>query len=359
MTSACKTPQPISKLLEPGYHPIYARVLCTIATEQGVDIAQLLSAAEMTDADIATSAIRVSHTQMNALINTVRSVCENPRIAFEWGARVGNTAHGIAGVAFLSSNNVRQAISVFCSVLALRTTTLHAQVVEHDSYYWLELSEALPMLETRNFLFAGVAVMTSRLIEVILGREFAQVNIELPLSKTQWGAACEEYFSVSPTFNAAKLRFGVPVTLLDRPCPTADPGVHATAMDQCALDTMNLSASLTTRIGAYLAQLPGKFPPLETAARHFCLSSRTFSRALNLEGTRYQTLLDNARRDLAQRLLRQTDLSVDEIAERLGYADTSNFIRAFRRWCQRTPQHYRSEYQIAPAAIRVRQTTLK
>lgn len=349
MTAAFKTPQPTSKPLEPGYHPIYARVLCAIAAEQGVDIAQLLSAAGMTDADIATSAIRVSHTQMNALISAVRSVSDNPRIALEWGARVGNSAHGIAGVAFLSSDNVRQAMSVLCSVLPLRSTTVHASLVETDSYCWLELSEALPMLETRNFLLAGVAVMISRLIEVILGRVFAQVNIELPLPSAQWGVACEEYFSVSPTFNAARLRFGVPVTLLNRPCPTAEPDVHATSMHQCVLDTMNLSVSLTTRTEAYLAQHPGKLPPLDATAKQFHLSSRTFSRALSMEGTRYQTLLDNARRDLAQRALRQTNLPVDVIADRLGYADTSNFIRAFRRWCQRTPQQYRNEYRIVPA----------
>ena len=353
MTSPPKTQRPISALVEPGYHPIYARVLCTIATERGVDSARLLSAAGMTDADIATSATHVSHAQMNALIDAVRALCDDPRIALDWGARVGNTVHGIAGAAFLSSKDVRQAMTVLCAVLALRSTTVHASVVELDSYSWLELSEALPMLETRNFLLAGVAVMISRLLEVILGRGFAQVKIELPLSKAQWGVACEEYFSVSPKFNATKLRFGVPASFLDRACPTADPDAHAAAMRQCALDTMNLSVKLSTRIGAYLAQHSGRFPSLEAAARDFCLSSRTFSRALNVEGTRYQALLDNARRDLAQRYLRQTNLSVDEIAERLGYADTSNLIRAFRRWCQRTPQQYRNEYQISPGAIRV------
>lgn len=345
--------------MEPGYHPIYARVLCTVAAERGVDSARLLSVAGITATDIDASAVRVSHAQMNALIDAVRSLCDDPRIALDWGNRVGNTVHGIAGTAFLSSKDVRQAMTVLCAVASLRSTTVHTSVVEDDSFSWLALSEALPMLETRNFLLAAVAVMIARLLEVILGRGINQVIIELPLPSSQWAKACEEYFSVTPQFNVPTLRFGVPSTFLDRPCPTADPEAHAAAMRQCALDTMNLSVNLSARIGAYLAQQSGEFPTLEIAARDFCLSTRTFSRTLNAEGTRYQTLLDTARRDLAQRYLRQTNLSVDQIAERLGYADTSNFIRAFRRWCHRTPQQARNDYRIGSAAIRVRSVTRK
>jgi AraC-like DNA-binding protein len=52
-------------------------------------------------------------------------------------------------------------------------------------------------------------------------------------------------------------------------------------------------------------------------------------------------LLDEVRRSHAETLLRDPRLSIDEVAERVGYADTSNFTRAFRRWTGKTPAVFR------------------
>jgi AraC-like DNA-binding protein len=122
----------------------------------------------------------------------------------------------------------------------------------------------------------------------------------------------------------------------------ADAAAHAAAMRQCAMDTLNLSGELSSRIAAYLSQQTGTYPTLSVAARDFCMSERSVSRTLHQEGTTYQRLLDAARLEATRRYLRQTNLAVEQIAERVGYADTSNFIRAFRRWCGQTPHQYRN-----------------
>jgi AraC-like DNA-binding protein len=53
-------------------------------------------------------------------------------------------------------------------------------------------------------------------------------------------------------------------------------------------------------------------------------------------------LLDEARQERACRLLRETDTPIHAIAERLGFADASNFSRCFRRWCGVTPRDFRA-----------------
>jgi hypothetical protein len=62
---------------------------------------------------------------------------------------------------------------------------------------------------------------------------------------------------------------------------------------------------------------------------------------LKAHGTSYQMLLDDVRQELAIWYLRQTDLSVEAIAERLGYSDTSNFSRTCKRWFGLTPRQIR------------------
>ena len=75
------------------------------------------------------------------------------------------------------------------------------------------------------------------------------------------------------------------------------------------------------------------------------LSQRTLQRRLQEEGTSYQQLLDDTRRDMAEQYLQQPGLTLLEVAYLLGFADPSNFFRAFRRWFGCTPNEYRARRQ--------------
>jgi AraC-like DNA-binding protein len=69
--------------------------------------------------------------------------------------------------------------------------------------------------------------------------------------------------------------------------------------------------------------------------------SRRGSVLLTELGTSLSSLLDEDRRERALLMLRTTDLSIAEIGDRLGYHNTQNFERAFRRWTATTPTTYR------------------
>lgn len=93
--------------------------------------------------------------------------------------------------------------------------------------------------------------------------------------------------------------------------------------------------------------LPQGEPRREVVAQALHLSQRTLQRRLQEEGTSYQQLLDDTRRELAEQYLGQVSLTLLEIAYLLGFADPSNFFRAFRRWFGETPGEYRARLGIA------------
>ena len=95
--------------------------------------------------------------------------------------------------------------------------------------------------------------------------------------------------------------------------------------------------SLAQRVGELLATREGHYPSLTDVATVFHLSERTLIRRLKAEGSSYQTLLDETRKQRALWYLRQTHHTVEEIASRLGYTDTTNFSRTFRRWFGKAP----------------------
>jgi AraC-like DNA-binding protein len=80
---------------------------------------------------------------------------------------------------------------------------------------------------------------------------------------------------------------------------------------------------------------------LAKAAKYFRVSERTLQRRLAEAGTSLADLRDEVRRELAGRLLEETELSASEIATRLGYSQPSAFTRSTMRWFGATPRAYR------------------
>jgi AraC-like DNA-binding protein len=79
----------------------------------------------------------------------------------------------------------------------------------------------------------------------------------------------------------------------------------------------------------------------ERVADALSLHPRTLRRRLAVEGTSLNALAAAARFDVARQLLRGTSVPLGEIAELLGYAELSAFVRAFRGWANCPPGQWR------------------
>jgi AraC-like DNA-binding protein len=101
------------------------------------------------------------------------------------------------------------------------------------------------------------------------------------------------------------------------------------------------AASLSLRVQqALLKALPDGAPGKQQVARSLGMSARNLQRHLAAEGTSFKELLNDARISLARSYVAEGRLSVTEIAFLLGFADTSTFSRAFRRWTGKSPREY-------------------
>jgi len=101
-------------------------------------------------------------------------------------------------------------------------------------------------------------------------------------------------------------------------------------------------SSVTVQILRRLGQLPpADWPSLESLAEDMHTSTSTLRRRLESEGQFYQGLKDQLRRDMAINLLNGTTMSVMDIGAELGFAETSAFHRAFKKWTGANPGEYR------------------
>ncbi len=90
-------------------------------------------------------------------------------------------------------------------------------------------------------------------------------------------------------------------------------------------------------------RLPSGEPVLPVIARTMGLGVRTLQRRLADDALTFEGVVDEVRADLARLYVQQGELSVDEIGARLGYAQRSNFLRAFKRWTGTTPKRMRAD----------------
>lgn len=88
---------------------------------------------------------------------------------------------------------------------------------------------------------------------------------------------------------------------------------------------------------------------IEDVAKALLMSSRTLARRLDEEGTSFQVIKDELRRDVAIQLLTQTALAPAEVGARTGFEDPTTFYRAFKRWTGCSPGAYRRMKEAAPA----------
>lgn len=103
-----------------------------------------------------------------------------------------------------------------------------------------------------------------------------------------------------------------------------------------------LEADLVSSLRIFIVSNLASASASAAAAAVSCgMSLRTMQRRLGSRALTYERLVDETRRDIAQRLLATSSLPIAEIAGHCGYGDPANFNRAFLRWSGETPTAYR------------------
>jgi AraC-like DNA-binding protein len=136
------------------------------------------------------------------------------------------------------------------------------------------------------------------------------------------------------------------------------------------LREMEQHAGVAGHVGRLLIAQMGEDTSLEAVSARLQLPPRTVRRRLQREGTSFRDLSAQLRKEMALRCLRDTELTVEDIACALGFSDAANFRHAFRGWTGVCPQEMRhrlragertppEEARCSPARSRSAQILMK
>ncbi|MDC0687370.1 AraC family transcriptional regulator [Mitsuaria sp. RG] len=179
----------------------------------------------------------------------------------------------------------------------------------------------------------------------LAGRRIPILAIDLRCAEPPF---CDDYrvmFSENLQFERPRTRMIIAAECLELPVRRSDEELQRFLAEAPGniLVKFRDPASLARQIRHRLLEMPpGGWPDAEQVAATLHMSVSTLRRRLSEEGQSYQGIKDGVRRELAIAWLAEAQLGLGDIAERLGFADSSSFYKAFRKWFGCNPGHYRS-----------------
>ena len=157
-------------------------------------------------------------------------------------------------------------------------------------------------------------------------------------------AAHERHFGCPVHFDTDMDALLVSHELMQAPNRVGDPAIVKFFDRQLDAEVSKLDdeASLERRVRRQVSQaLSQGIPTLSEIASQFGMSGRTLQRHLSDRGYSFQTVVDESRRELAERLLTETSYPLAEVSFLTGFSEQSAFNRAFKRWSGQTPRSFR------------------
>ncbi|MEO2183753.1 MAG: AraC family transcriptional regulator ligand-binding domain-containing protein, partial [bacterium] len=253
--------------------------------------------------------------------------------------------YGLLGYAMMSSATLEQAVQIAVKYHKLAGAMFELAFDVDGDEAVLRIDHLLPGGRVGQYTVEELFVGISRLIGLLLGRDHKPSRILLNYEAPEYAEKHLQCFRCPVIFDQPSCQYRFSREELAESLAEADANTARICEESCRklLNQMEIEDDIISRICYLLLSTPGEFPKLDAVANKLSLGARTLRRRLNDLGTSYQRILDDVRRELAIEYLRTTNLTVQEIAELLGYSEVTNFRRAFMRWVELSPYQYRKQ----------------
>ena len=330
--------------------------LAALAAElgaEGVSVRDLFARTGVDAAQLEDAQARISHRQRLAIYRNAKRLAKRSDIGLLAGARQRLSDYGIYGYAMVSSRTFGDAL-----LFSLDHVTMAGPAVRQISFrieggttailrsHGLDaLGDLLPF--AAEFWRSSVTSLFSRVLE----SPFPTKRMIFPFSAPVHWRNYERLFNCPIDFDADRMEWHFDAKVLDMPCPNANPITAKICQQVCdvVMTKRPGESELVRRIRAACLNSPSRFPAAAEIASELGLSLRTFHRRLADNGLSYQFIVDEMRRSLATELLENTHMGIDQLAQRVGFADATSFRKAFKKWTNRSPSDFRHPERSQPS----------
>ena len=315
---------------------------------EGIPVEHALKHTGVTPQELKSSLAKISIAQLLAAYRNALMFSRDPAFAVRLGQSVQVTTYGIYGYAMLSAPSQRAIIDTATKYHRLLLPTAHLWFREEsEAKIGAWMIEPLVAMASEPRLYRFIVEVYLGTVATLNGDIFETRKMRREVRVTYpWSSEVPDYerhFQCPVRFEQEHNQLVLDTTWIDEPAKRSHALTFQAVETMCAeiLDQMGSGTRIADGLQRILLESTGRFPTIEAASQQLKMSSRTLRRKLHAEGTSYGALVNDTRIRLAKRYLRETIMSIDDIAVRVGYSDGSSFRRAFQRSTSVTPTAYR------------------
>jgi AraC-like DNA-binding protein len=310
---------------------VYARILIRLMSQLGKEPLILLSESGIHDALLSDPEGHISINQLLCLFRAAHAMSPVTALGARYGMQLDLSAHGLLAYSMISQQRNDDLTRKLIQFLRIRVPLMEIEMVQLEEGAVIRLHQRWPLDDMEDFL-----------IDCYLG---SMCRISAALSKRAMLQICS---NDQERITALQEVLGVPVEgghdndqLLISHCASAREELRTDNTLQTESDWN--SEQVAALIRHYVHCHPGRYCTLEHAAEKLGLTPRTLTRYLAAAGESFSHLRNQARLKFALHYLKDTDFSIADIAEKLGYSDQASFTKAFRSWTDQSPGRVRRE----------------
>jgi AraC-like DNA-binding protein len=329
-----------------AYPVVKVSTIVRLLAEEGIGVERALAGTGISPDDLHSPQARVSITQVIACYRNAMRPSRDREFAHRAGLRFHLSTYGLYGFAMLSSPDFRDTLRFAVRYHRLATPISEISTGEAGNRAWWDfvpLAHPLIDVDLYRFMVELHFGTLTTLHRDFMGSSFSPSEVQVAYGPPADAADYPAMFGCPVLFGQPRNLFPFDSAWLGRPAELGNRVIFPEIVALCdtLLSELDCREGVGGKVRRALLARSCCSASFEGIVGDLSLSSRTLRRRLREENTSFRTLLDELRAEMAIKYLRETDLSMDEIAATLGFSEPATFRHAFRRWTKAAPSRFR------------------
>lgn len=285
---------------------------------------------------------RIPRSTYNEILEKAVTMIKDPTVGLKSSKYLHPSHLGALGHAWLASSSLKTAIERAQRFSRMYDERIEIQVTEEAGALKVAYRADSSNPITDLAMDSNLACLLS-LCRLNFGESLRPVYVHMRRKPPSDPRPWHDLFGVTVQFSQAENCLAIRSQDATKQLTGSSPMLVAMHEDVIKRQIAELDRSdvINRTLATIMEQLPSGDVSEVTVARALNMTTRTLHRKLAEKDQSFRSLLTSARKELVKRYLDEPAYSITEISFLLGYADTSAFSRAFRRWYGKSPTQAR------------------
>lgn len=328
----------------PGF---YFGHLFNVLNEHAVPLEQWLARYRLNKQSLMQPGSNISTEQFDALIHDVLTKTELQHLGLLVGQRLQIAHHGAFGLGILNGQSIREIIAFVQNYLVTRVPFIEITVFEEgdeiivlaNDSHWSGAMHRVVIEAVSLAMFNLFLALKQRHPEISINRLFFDYD------KPDYHKKYQIFATQNIQYNHGFSGLAFDLKWADFALKDVDPMSFEQAKQLCEAEKLKFTQymSVSGRVRQCIIANESEFPSLQSIAEQLFMSPRTLHRELAKEDTTFKAVVEQFQAKKAREYLLAYGYPVSKTAMLLGYSDTANFRRAFKRWYACSPSEFLHE----------------